>query len=312
MAAIETRALTKRYGDIVGLDRLDLTVHEGEVFGFLGPNGAGKSTAINLLLGFLTPTGGRGSVLGHDIVSESRRARRNIGLLPEGNSPYERLTAREHLDYAIAAKNADDDPDVLLDRTGLKRDARDRPAGDYSTGMQQRLALATALVGDPDLLILDEPSSGLDPAGMAEMRQLIRDEAARGTTVFFSSHILTEVEAVCDRVGILQDGRLTTVDTVGGLRESLHAESTVILTVDDTQLRVDKLDGVSGVTTEESQVRVTCTDPAAKAAVIQQATETTTVRDVQIDDASLEELFRTATTGESVDSEANPDGGVDA
>ncbi|MFD1527275.1 ABC transporter ATP-binding protein, partial [Halolamina salina] len=153
MAAIETHDLTKRYGDVVALDGLDLTVREGEVFGFLGPNGAGKSTAINILLGLVRPTAGSGRVLGHDVRSESRELRRRIGILPEGYSTYDRLTAREHLDYAIAAKGADDDPDALLDRTGLEPAARDRRAGGYSKGMQQRLALAIALVGDPDLLI---------------------------------------------------------------------------------------------------------------------------------------------------------------
>ena len=300
MAAIETDGLTKRYGELVALDSLDLTVREGEVFGFLGPNGAGKSTAINLLLGFLTPSEGAGTVLGHDIVSGSRHARRRIGLLPEAYSPYNRLTAREHLDYAIAAKDADDDPDVLLDRTGLEPEARDRPAGEYSTGMRQRLALATALVGTPDLLILDEPSSGLDPGGAVELRRLVREEADRGTTVFFSSHVLPEVEAVCDRVGILRDGRLTAVDTVDGLRGTLHTESTVTLSVEDTALGVDGIDGVASVAVDDEQLRVTCTDPAAKAAVIRRAADATTVRDVQIDDASLEELFTAVTSGDAV------------
>ena len=301
MAALETHRLTKRYGELTALDGLDLTVREGEVFGFLGPNGAGKSTAINLLLGFLTPSDGTGTVLGHDVVTESRHVRQRVGLLPEGYSAFDRLTAREHLDYAIAAKDADDDPDVLLDRTGLAREARDRPAGEYSTGMRQRLALATALVGDPELLILDEPSSGLDPGGMAELREVVREETERGTTVFFSSHVLPEVEAVCDRVGILRDGRLVAVDTVDGLRATLHTESTVTLSVEDPRLDVDGIDGVSSVVVDDSQLRVTCTDPAAKAAVIQHAADVTTVRDVQVEDASLEELFTTVTNGDTAD-----------
>ena len=296
MTVIETRDLTKRYGDVVALDGLDLTVREGEVFGFLGPNGAGKSTAINLLLGLSAPTAGSGRVLGHDIQSESRELRRRVGILPEGYSTYDRLTAREHLDYAIAAKEADDEPDALLDRTGLAPEARDRPAGEYSKGMQQRLALAIALVGDPDLLILDEPSSGLDPSGMADVRRLVREEAAAGTTVFFSSHRLPAVEAVCDRVGILRDGRLATVDTVDGLRETLRTESTVTLQVDtDPGLDLADVSGVAAVTTGTSEVRVTCTDPAAKATVIRRVAAATAVRDVTIDDASLDDLFETIT-----------------
>jgi ABC-2 type transport system ATP-binding protein len=296
MAAIETRDLTKRYGDVVALDGLDLTVREGEVFGFLGPNGAGKSTAINVLLGLLTPTTGSGRVLGHDVESESRELRSRIGILPEGYSTYDRLTAREHLDYAVAAKDATDDPDALLDRTGLAPEARDRPAGEYSKGMRQRLALAIALVGDPELLILDEPSSGLDPSGMADVRGLVREEAAAGTTVFFSSHLLPAVEAVCDRVGILRDGRLATVDTVDGLRETLRTESTVTLHVDaDPGLDLADIPGVTTVTADGAELRVTCTEPAAKATVIRRVAAATAVRNVTIDDASLDDLFETVT-----------------
>ncbi len=301
MVAIRTHDLTKRYGDVVALDGLDLTVREGEVFGFLGPNGAGKSTAINILLGLLQPTSGGGTVLGHDIVTESRKLRGRIGILPEGYSVYERLTAREHLEYAIAAKDAADDPDVLLDRTGLEPEARDRPAGNYSKGMRQRLSLAVALVGDPELLVLDEPSSGLDPAGMADMRRLVREEAERGTTVFFSSHILPEVEAICDRVGILRDGHLATVDTVDGLRQTLRAESTVSLTLDaDPGLDLTAVPGVAAATFEDSVLRVTCNDPAAKATVIHRVAEASEVRNVGIDDASLDDLFETVTDGSTV------------
>ena len=307
MAVIETRDLTKRYGDVVALDSLDLTVREGEVFGFLGPNGAGKSTAINVLLGLLTPTAGSARVLGHDVRSESREVRRRIGILPEGYSTYDRLTAREHLDYAIAAKGAADNPDALLDRTGLSPDARDRRVGGYSKGMRQRLALAIALVGDPDLLILDEPSSGLDPSGMADVRELVREEAADGTTVFFSSHLLPAVEAVCDRVGILRDGRLATVDTVDGLRERLRTESTVTLRVDsDPGLDLADVPGVSTVTATDGELRVTCTEPAAKATVISRVAATTTVRDVTIDDASLDDLFETVTAADGAVPEGRP------
>ena len=168
MPAIETTGLTRRFDELVAVDALDLSVAEGEVFGFLGPNGAGKSTTINILLGFLDPSEGSATVLGHDATRDSRAVRRRIGLLPEGFAPYENLTGREHVRSAIETKDADDDPDELIARVGLDAEAARREAGGYSKGMTQRLVLAMALAGEPDLLVLDEPTTGLDPAGAEE------------------------------------------------------------------------------------------------------------------------------------------------
>jgi len=175
------------------------------VYGFLGPNGAGKSTTIDMVLDLVRPTEGTVRVLEQDATTDGVAIRKRTGVLPDGFAVYDRLTGRQHVEFAVRSKEADDDPDALLDRVGLLDDA-DRKAGGYSKGMRQRLALAMALAGDPDLLILDEPSSGLDPAGAKEMREIVRAEADRGATVFFSSHILEQVEAVCDRVGILREG----------------------------------------------------------------------------------------------------------
>jgi len=311
MAAIETRNLTKRYGDVTALDGLNLEVEAGEVFGFLGPNGAGKSTTIDLLLGFRDPSDGSATVLGHDVATESRDVRSRIGLLPEGVGVYERVSGREHVAYAIETKGATDDPDDLLDRTGLAADARDRPAGDYSKGMRQRLALAMALAGDPDLLVLDEPSAGLDPGGVADVRRIVREAAAAGTTVFFSSHHLAEVEAVCDRVGILRAGRLATVDSVDGLRATLEPEATVTLDVaEDPDVPLADCDGVTDVEWTGSRLRATCVVPAAKATVVQRVANETTVRDVAIEDTSLEELFETVTEGGD-EARAADEGAVD-
>jgi ABC-2 type transport system ATP-binding protein len=197
MTAIETQGLTKRYGSgddaVLAVDGLDLTVEEGEVFGFLGPNGAGKSTTIDMLLDYGRPTSGTATVLGLDAQDDSEQLRERIGVLPEGYGLYDRLTGRRHLEFAVEWQDADDDPDEILDRVGLDDDDAARPVGDYSKGMQQRLGLGMALVGQPDLLILDEPSSGLDPIGIREMRDIVRAEADRGATVFFSSHIMSEV-----------------------------------------------------------------------------------------------------------------------
>lgn len=162
MAAIRTNGLTKRFGgDVLAVDDLDLTVTEGEIFGFLGPNGAGKSTTINLLLDFLRPTAGTAEVLGMDAQERPAEIRERIGVLPEGYGFDTYLTGREYVEWTIETKGADDDPDEILLTVGLAAEA-DRPASGYSKGMQQRLAFGMAIVDDPDLLILDEPSTGLD------------------------------------------------------------------------------------------------------------------------------------------------------
>ncbi len=294
MAAIETHNLTKVYGQNVrAVDGLDLTVEEGEVFGFLGPNGAGKSTTINMLLDFVRPTSGTATVLGHDAQAESTQIRKRIGVLPEGYELYPRLPGRAHIEMAIELKDATDDPDDIIDRVGLDPEDAKRKAGDYSQGMRQRLALGMAIAGDPELLILDEPTNGLDPNGAREMRNIVLDHAERGATVFFSSHILEQVQAVCDRVGILASGQLVTVDTIDGLREETGTGSTMTLTVDTVpQLNLSDIAGISDARTEPNTVEVTVSDPGAKITVIDRVRDAgATVQDIKTTEASLEALF---------------------
>jgi ABC-2 type transport system ATP-binding protein len=301
MTAIRTESLTKRFGGLTAVDDLDLTVNEGEVFGFLGPNGAGKSTTINVLLDFVRPTAGTATVLGRDAQAESTAVRERLGVLPEGFDLYDRLSGRAHIDLAVDLKGADDDPDAILERVGLSPEAGQRTAGGYSQGMRQRLALGMALVGEPDLLVLDEPTNGLDPNGAREMRAIVRQEVDRGATVFFSSHILDQVQAVCDRVGIIDGGSLVAVDTIDGLRAEVGTGATITLEVDalPTGLHLTELEGVSGVSFGDSSVTATCTDPAAKVAVVDRVRERgATVQDITTSEASLEELFA-AYTGES-------------
>ncbi|MFB6111101.1 MAG: ATP-binding cassette domain-containing protein [Halobacteriaceae archaeon] len=299
-AAIALSGVTKEYGDVTALHELDLEVNNGEIYGFLGPNGAGKSTTIDILLDFARPTAGTASVLGLDCRAESKRIRQRTGVLPEGFNVYERLTGRQHLEFAIDSKDARDDPDALLERVGIP-EAADRKAGGYSKGMMQRLALAMALVGEPELLILDEPSTGLDPNGAREMRSIIREERDRGATVFFSSHILEQVEAVCDRVGILRDGELVAEDTIEGLREAAGTGSTLRVTVDGVTeaalAEVESLDGVTDVRQDGETLAVT-TQGGAKTEVLD-ALESAgvTVRDFATEETSLEELFAAYTEG---------------
>ncbi|WP_255148788.1 ABC transporter ATP-binding protein [Halorarius halobius] len=301
MKAIRTDQLTKTFGDVTAVRDLDLVVESGEAFGFLGPNGAGKSTTIDLLLDFTRPTAGDVEVLGHDPRADTRAVRRKVGILPEGYDLYDRLSARRHVAFVADIEGSDDDPDALLERVGLADDA-DRSVGGFSTGMRQRLALAMALAGDPELLVLDEPSSGLDPNGVQLLRRIINEETRRGTTVFFSSHVLDQVEAVCDRVGILNRGGLVAVDTVEGLREATGASTTLVLDVDsapDTdELRA--LGGVERVTATDDTLRVGCSAPEMKAQVISTVEQRgASVTDIDVEETDLEDLFVAYTDGDA-------------
>src|SRR5580698_6800696 len=209
----------------VALNRLDLEVSTGEVFGFLGPNGAGKTTTMNVLLGYVQPTDGTASLFGIDVRQPI--ARQRIGYLPEMTYYYKFLTAEELLRFyakifGIARTEADKRIDSLLKLVELEH-ARKRPIKSYSKGMQQRVGLAQALINNPDLLILDEPTSGLDPLGRMKVREIIQRLKNEGKTVFFASHELGEVETVCDRVAILHQGQLKVEGRVSDLMEQYQA-----------------------------------------------------------------------------------------
>jgi ABC-2 type transport system ATP-binding protein len=213
---IETHALTKRYGPIVAVDALDLRVRRGEVYGFLGPNGAGKTTTLRMLLGLVRPTSGRAAVLGS--VPGSPRGLAGIGAIVEAPGFYPFLSGRDNL--RVLAGHAGVESSriaTVLAEAGLTARAGDHVAT-YSMGMKQRLGVAAALLKDPELLILDEPTNGLDPAGMAEMRDFIRSLAAGGRTVLLSSHLMGEIEQVSDRVGVIRAGELVAEGTVDELR----------------------------------------------------------------------------------------------
>jgi len=292
MSAIEVENLTKRFDDVVAVDELDLVINEGEIFGFLGPNGAGKSTTIDILLDFIRPTEGTVTVLGHDAQTEGKAVRQRTGVLPDAYHVYDRLTGKQHLEFAIEMKGSDEDPLALLERVRI---ADGRKAGGYSKGMRQRLVLAMALVGSPDLLVLDEPSTGLDPNGAREMREIIRAENDRGTTVFFSSHVMEQVEAVCDRVAIIDRGQLVAVDTIDGLRDSTETGETLFVYLSDLDEnivdQVSKLDGVGSASMQDGRVRVTV-DGVSKFAVLHAIdAEVAPIQDFSVVESSLEDLF---------------------
>ncbi|MEO3924589.1 ABC transporter ATP-binding protein [Micromonosporaceae bacterium B7E4] len=213
---VQTRGLTKRYGDLVAVDSLDLTVRSGEVYGFLGPNGAGKTSTLRMLLGLVRPTAGTVRLFGRPPGAPGQLDR--VGALIEGPACYPYLSGWDNL--RVLARLTGTPPiriRTVLELVDLADRAGDRYAG-YSLGMKQRLGVAAALLKDPRLLILDEPTNGLDPAGMADMRALIRRLAEAGCTVLLSSHLLGEVQQVCDRVGVISRGRLVAESTVAELR----------------------------------------------------------------------------------------------
>jgi ABC-2 type transport system ATP-binding protein len=226
MNAIEITELRKQFtgkrmSKVDALKGLDLTIAAGEVFGFLGPNGAGKSTTIKLMMGLLRPTSGTARIMGMD--ASQAESRRHVGYLPENPAFYDYLSAEEYI--AFVGSQFKMDPALLAQRSEevLKRldlwEARKRQMRGYSKGMVQRVGLAQALVHDPDVYILDEPMSGLDPIGRALVKDIIRDLKQRGKTIFFSTHITSDVEAVCDRVGVISHGVLEAVDSVDRILE---------------------------------------------------------------------------------------------
>ncbi len=224
-AAIRTVGLTKFYGSNRGIEDVDLAVRPGEIFGFLGPNGAGKSTTIRALLDLIRPTSGQAQVLGMDAQRDSVAVRAAVGYLPGEASFYEELSGIAFLDLLAQVGNRPAELRAgLLERLDL--DASRRIAR-YSRGMKQKLAVVAALQHDPEVLILDEPTSGLDPLVQQEFYAILREFSVKGRTVFFSSHVLSEVERLCDRVAVIREGRIVTVDEIAALREKMVRRMTV-------------------------------------------------------------------------------------
>ena len=234
MAAIVTEGLSKAYGArrppwrratsvVSALDDLSIEVREGEIFGFLGPNGSGKSTTIRLLLGYLHATAGRARVLGLDVAHDSVAIRARTGYLPGGIALDDALTGERLLDHLAALQGRPSvRRDELCERLELSRATLRRPVRDYSRGMRQKVGIVQALQHDPELAILDEPSEGLDPLMQRAFYAILDDLRAAGRTIFFSSHVLSEVERVCDRVAIIRSGRLVAVEDVEALLARRH------------------------------------------------------------------------------------------
>ena len=299
-SVLTARDLTKRIGDRTIVDGVSLDIRAGEVFGFLGPNGAGKTTTIRMLVGLIRPTAGSVQICGFDLERDFEAAARCFGCIVENPDLYKFMTGRENLEHFARMldlrKTKQIDEVAELVALGARLDDRVRT---YSLGMRQRLGIAQALLGEPRLLILDEPANGLDPAGIREMRELLRTLAAeRGISVFVSSHLLAEIELMCDRVAIIHRGKLLTTGTVDELIRTQHEvevrasdNARAASTLRDRGFAVDETSDLLVVHTDETRA------PEIAAALVERgiALHALTPRS-----RSLEEMFLEATSGESV------------
>jgi ABC-2 type transport system ATP-binding protein len=290
---VQTDGLTKRYGERLAVDSVSMTVRRGEVYGFLGPNGAGKTTTLRMMLGLIRPSAGTVSVLGRPAGRPDVIAR--VGALVEGPGFFPYLSGRDNLRTMARYRDLGDHAvDAALERVDLTDRAGDRFKA-YSLGMKQRLGVASALLGDPELIVLDEPTNGLDPAGMADMRALVVSLARGGQTVLLSSHLLTEVQEICDRVGVINGGRLLREARVDELRG--EATLRVRATPEDAAIAVAmRVAGENAVSRTPLGLELELTAEAAPALVRDLVAAGVDVHEVSPTERSLEEVFFEMTT----------------
>lgn len=248
---IEVKNVTKKYGSFVAVDDISFTINDGEVVGFLGPNGAGKSTTMNIITGFIEQTEGNVTVNGFDTVKKAKKAKREIGYMPEGVPLYTDLTVKEFVTYMaelrkIGKKEKKENVQKVLKETGLE-EMQNKLIKNLSRGQKQRVSLAGTLVGNPKILILDEPTVGLDPKQITEIRSLIKN-LGKSHTVILSSHILSEVSQICDRVIIINKGKIVAIDTPENLEKKVSNNNIIYVTVEDNENKIDTIkDKIEGI-----------------------------------------------------------------
>ena len=286
-AIVKTEKLTKSYGSHRGIIDVDLEVQKGEVFGFLGPNGAGKTTTIRLLLDLVRPTGGKAFVFGIETTVDPISIHRRVGYLPGEFTLYDKLTGRETLEYFANLRGGLDRAyqASLIERFDLDPS---RKFKEYSKGNKQKVGLVAALQHKPELLILDEPTAGLDPLVQQTFFSVLRESVADGHTVFFSSHVLSEAEKACDRVAIIRDGRIAMVDRVDALRDLAAHQVELRFTGPVPAAEFERIPGVSNVTAEDHVLRMHVTGPIAP---IVKAAARFDITDFVSREPSLEETF---------------------
>lgn len=241
---IEVKNVTKKYGKFVAVDDISFTINDGEIVGLLGPNGAGKSTTMNMLTGFIEQTQGDIIIDGYNMLKKPKKAKKEIGYMPEGVPLYSDLTVKEFITYMAEIKNVNkkerkDKIQKIIENTGLK-DVQNKLTKNLSRGYKQRVSLAGALVGEPKILILDEPTVGLDPKQITEIRSLIK-ELGKTHTVILSSHILSEVSQICNKVIIINKGNIVAVDTPENLENKVSNNNATYVTVEDTENKMDSM-----------------------------------------------------------------------
>lgn len=253
---IQVENITKKYGSFTAVDNINFEIEEGEIVGFLGPNGAGKSTTMNMITGFIEPTSGRIIVDGYDISKKPRKAKKQIGYMPEGVPLYSDLTVKEFVTYMAELRKVDrktkkENVQKVLKETGLDQ-MQNKLIKNLSRGQKQRVSLAGTLVADPKILILDEPTVGLDPKQITEIRSLIKN-LGKKHTVILSSHILSEVSQICDRVIIINKGKIVAIDTPENLEKKVSDNNIVYVTVEDKE---NKIDGIKEKITGIKEIKL--------------------------------------------------------
>lgn len=253
---IEVKNVTKKYGNFKAVDNISFKINEGEIVGLLGPNGAGKSTTMNMITGYIEPTEGEININGYDISKKPRKAKSQIGYMPEGVPLYSDLTVKEFVTYMAELKGVDrktrkEKVEKIIEQTGLK-DVENKLTRNLSRGYKQRVSMAGALVGEPKILILDEPTVGLDPRQITEIRELIK-ELGKTHTVILSSHILSEVSQICNKVIIINKGKIVAVDTPENLEKKVEEKNTTYVIVEDPE---DKMKDIQTKIPEIKQVKL--------------------------------------------------------
>jgi ABC-2 type transport system ATP-binding protein len=298
--SIIVKDLVKLYGEQKAVNGISFSVNKGEIVGFLGPNGAGKSTTMKMITGYLPPDAGSISVSGINVLDQPLEAKKKIGYLPESNALYYDMYIREYLDFVAGINNVTHKKEAInqaIQLTGLKPESR-KKIGQLSKGYKQRVGLAAALLHQPEVLVLDEPTSGLDPNQIVEIRQVIKEQG-KDKLVLFSSHILQEVEAICDRVIIINKGRIVADDTVNNLRKSAVEKTTIVLELKEevaTEVMKETFgDGIQKLS--NAAWRLETAEPEALKKRILEFTlqKNLNIVSLQSEKADLEEVFRSLT-----------------